>query len=105
MLETMAFVLTMEDVVAREDGVPALSDVLLLLELRASDAEVDMNLKLRTLYHLLETLLGSKSARLTCAQPCNRNPKNYNFLLSWEKCASVEKLHKLQAPAIFFIRK
>ena len=61
--------LTMEDVVARDDGVPVLSDVLLLLVLRPSEADVDMNLKLNTLYHLHDTVLGSKSARLTCAQP------------------------------------
>ena len=66
----------MEEVVAREDGVPALSDVLLLLELRPSDADVDMNLKLRTLYHLHDTVFGSKSARLTCAQPCQKINKN-----------------------------
>ena len=65
----------MEDVVAREDGVPALSDVLLLLVLRPSDADVDINLKLRTLYHLHDTVLGSKSARLTCAQPYKEREK------------------------------
>ena len=66
----------MEDVVAREDGVPALSDVLLLLVLRPSDADVDMNLKLRTLYHLHDTVFGSKSARLTCAQPYQKRQIN-----------------------------
>ena len=63
-------ILTMEDVVARDDGVPALSDVLLLLVLRPSD--VDINLKLKTLYHLHDTVFGSKSAKLTCAQPCKK---------------------------------
>ena len=59
--------LTTEEVVASDDGVPALSDVrLLLLLLCPSD---DMNLKLRTLYHLHDTTFESKSARLTFAQP------------------------------------
>ena len=65
--------LTTDDVVARELGVPALRDVRLLLVLRSADD--DMNLKLSTLYHLHDTARGSKSARLTWAQPCKNKHK------------------------------